>query len=894
MFKVNKFVKPVVISMLVLPTCQVAAASHFVQADVNESSVDAQRQESMQLAAAQPARTKPASSDAVVESLLNKARYWKQQGRLDLASNTWERVLRSNPMQEEALAGLAVYHASMGHGARAGEYLEKLKQVNPKNSVVEAVTRALYSSTESDAAAAAVERAKASLARASAPTTPWTVLDQARALRKQGEVDAANKKIDHMTAARLRDRDTNYAGAIYYAEGGQWTRTLALMDKIAERDRGELISGLRSRAVVYVRTEQAKKQFADGAETDAVQTLTSAENDAKGNPELLALMAHTWSGIGHTEMAAALLERNKPLTTGLQLQLADALLQTKQHEKLGQLLVEIDGSGEELGESGALDRIRIAHALHVAEGAKLYGKFAEGLSALRPLLEKYPQNISLLLAQAGLQGGAGDLPDALKSVDAVLAIESDNHEAIRQGAIYAIQSNDYLLAEKYLAASKIDDADRAGLYFEAGEAARENKNEPKAAEYFAVSQRIKDGKGVVDIATSPERQLSGSESRQEAYVEGAYSMRYKTGLVGVGYLYEKEIPVSWHIPIEEGRSSVIVKAAQVEIDAGDLGLGLWMDLFGTNAAPAVAPPAASFPVGARGTAVSVGYQSTALSADIGISPMGFQVNNIVGGVRWNTDISGSNISLEASRRSVTDSVLSYAGLADNNQRPGQVWGGVVKTGGQVGLYYPFEGDWAGYASAGLYSYSGTNVANNSSANANATLIYQLARTEQYVATLAARVAAVSFDNNQKWFFWGHGGYYSPQSDQSFSVPFSLHGKSELMAYEFNFTPSVSNVTEAAAPTYPTDPVLQAATPALRVATVRNGNASWKMDWTVEYEFAPQFVVGNRSHYEESQTYQQLGTMFYLRYDMDDRRQNRIPPNPIRPYYITTEGGAGLN
>lgn len=396
-----------------------------------------------------------------------------------------------------------------------------------------------------------------------------------------------------------------------------------------------------------------------------------------------------------------------------------------------------------------------------------------------------------------------------------------------------------------------------------------------------------------DIWASPDRLLSGNEVRHSAYLEAGYAMRYKSGTAGLGYMYEKEIPVAWHIPLEGEQSSIVLKATEIKIDAGDVGASL--DLFGTNlpAAPLPVP----YVVNASGTALSAGYQSTSLSADIGVSPLGFKFNNIVGGLRWNQDIASSNVALEVSRRSVAESVLSYAGAVDNVT--GMAWGGVTKTGGQVSVYYPFSGGWAGYASAGLYDYSGTNVANNNSNHLNATLIYDMVHTNDFEATVSARLSRTSFNNNQSWFYWGHGGYYSPQRDNSLSIPLHVAGKTEKLAYEFNITPTAASVNEDPALVYPTDPVRQAAAAAALVGTTlgttNKNKGTWTVNWTVEYQFAQQFVLGNRFQYEESPLYQQLGAMFYLRYDFDKKdRPLKFPPNSIRPHYITTQGGAGLN
>lgn len=998
-----------------------------------------------QLAAAETAVKLPgATSDAaLIDALLDKARYWKARDRMDLAASTWERVLRSDPRQPEALAGLGLYMASMGRTGPANDYLAKLKLVSPKHPAVNQLERAIspaasqpsapvaevpaatdpsiaakaklhsqylaslnqgnqarrqkrledarthfqsavaimpnmpeaptaladlsleqgdlagaeagyravltgfpgysdatlglarvfvkqkkysdalaliahFESGAPNAALSAGLRAEAYLrmgeiaedagnnstaldyygkAKSLRPNDPWTTLSLSRLLRKQGDSAGAHREIERMTA-NARDRDINYAGALFYSEENQWVQALALLDQIAAQDRSERIGELRSRAVVYVRSDLAKRLYADGSEQDAIKMLSSAENDAAGKPELVSMAALAWTDIGQPERAIALLERNKPLTPGLQLQYAGALLQASQDEKLERLLSEIDSKGGEAAfKKGALDSIRVALAVRHADALRLDGKLAEGMEALKPLLAKHPQDTDLLLAQARLQGAAGALQEALKTVDAALAKAPGNHEAIRQGTEYAIRQNDYALADNYLAGSSSADADRATLYVEAAHLAEARQNNEQAEKYYKLANKLGAKAGRINLAASPEKHLSLADAKHEPYFETGYAMRYKSGLPGLSYMYEREIPMAWHVPLEGQQASLVFKATQVTLDAGDA--GLWMDIFGRNFPN---PGPLVYPVRASGVALSAGYQSASLSADIGVSPLGFQFHRLVGGLRWNADVAKSNVAIEVSRRSVTESVLSYAGAVDNVT--GVAWGGVTRTGGQASIYHPFGGSWAGYASLGLYSYSGTNVANNASNHLNASLIYEIERSDDREMSIAARLSRTHYDKNLSWFFWGHGGYYSPKKEIGVSLPFHVAGSASKLSYEFNLDASTASVVEDVAPAFPiTDPVLQAqiaaalllGEPVIRPANNRNAKGSWRTDWTVEYEFATQFTLGHRFHYEESRTYQQLGAMLYLRYDFDKKDgRKKFPPNPIRPYYVTAQGGAGLN
>ncbi len=72
-----------------------------------------------------------------------------------------------------------------------------------------------------------------------------------------------------------------------------------------------------------------------------------------------------------------------------------------------------------------------------------------------------------------------------------------------------------------------------------------------------------------------------------------------------------------------------------------------------------------------------------------------------------------NLKFEASRRPVTDSLLSYAGVTD--PASGAVWGGVIRTGGESIVSYD-DGDLGIFAKFAYGYYTGTNVATNQSTN----------------------------------------------------------------------------------------------------------------------------------------------------------------------------------
>jgi tetratricopeptide (TPR) repeat protein len=68
-----------------------------------------------------------------IQALLEKAHTLEVRGRMDMASQTWEQVLKADPNNTEALGGLARAAKLSGNVSQSNAYLEKLKSINPND-----------------------------------------------------------------------------------------------------------------------------------------------------------------------------------------------------------------------------------------------------------------------------------------------------------------------------------------------------------------------------------------------------------------------------------------------------------------------------------------------------------------------------------------------------------------------------------------------------------------------------------------------------------------------------------------------------------------------------------------------------------------------------------------
>lgn len=115
-----------------------------------------------------------------------------------------------------------------------------------------------------------------------------------------------------------------------------------------------------------------------------------------------------------------------------------------------------------------------------------------------------------------------------------------------------------------------------------------------------------------------------------------------------------------------------------------------------------------------GASVAVGWQNETWSGDIGTTPMGFNVVDVVGGLSYSSDVGPLGYTVNLHRRPISSSLLAFGGQKDNPNggHTGKTWGGVRADGGGVSLSYD-KGEANGvWSSLGVDQLTGKNVADN--------------------------------------------------------------------------------------------------------------------------------------------------------------------------------------
>ncbi|KTT00007.1 hypothetical protein NS376_15410 [Pseudomonas oryzihabitans] len=387
-----------------------------------------------------------------------------------------------------------------------------------------------------------------------------------------------------------------------------------------------------------------------------------------------------------------------------------------------------------------------------------------------------------------------------------------------------------------------------------------------------------------DGLSEAERALANIQQSRSATITQGLSVRSNNSESGLGKLTAVDAPLEIAVPVGDDR--LAVRVTPVSLDAGKVAPGA-ADRFGGG-------PVASIAGGdpgsqkASGTGIAVAYSqpSSGLKADAGSTPLGFREATVVGGVSLERPLGDSEharYTLSASRRAVIDSLTSFAGSRD--ARTGQEWGGVTANGVRGQLSYD-DGSMGAYAYASWFRLLGNHVEDNDRAEFGGGTYRYLVNGSDAQLTLGLSLTALGYANNQNFFTYGHGGYFSPQRFFALGVPLIWSQRGDRWTYQLRGTLGVQHFQQDAADYYPTDAAAQAAasqalgSPARYAGQSKTG-LGYSLAAAGEYRLNPDFHLGGELGLDNARDYRQVNGSLYLRYYFDP--QDRPLALPVSPY-----------
>jgi tetratricopeptide (TPR) repeat protein len=410
-----------------------------------------------------------------------------------------------------------------------------------------------------------------------------------------------------------------------------------------------------------------------------------------------------------------------------------------------------------------------------------------------------------------------------------------------------------------------------------------------------VAQAQADARRAAAVKDAPDsgkyRALAETLDANSAWLAGAVDLRTRSGSAGKSQYAMTETPLEYRRPWRDG-NRVFMQAAIVHGNAGTLDLAATGDAARFGSVLLCQPVCGTGGVAQTvdGLGLMAGIERDGQRADIGVTPLGFPVQNLVGGVLQKGDLGAFSYSVDASRRAVTGSVLSYAGARD--PRTGAVWGGVLANGVRFGLSRDDGGSFGAWSSLGLHRLTGRNVQANDRMQLMGGAYWRVINEDDRQLSVGSNLLYWRFSQNAGEYTFGHGGYYSPQRFASLALPVTFGQRTARLSYTIRGALSASRSTTAGADYFPTRPDLQAQADALQAVggsdahyTASTGRGVGRsLAAAIEYQLQPKLFVGGRFEIDRSTDYAPNRLLLYFRYDLDRSaaRPVALPPEPLTP------------
>ncbi|WP_223458972.1 cellulose biosynthesis protein BcsC [Pseudomonas sp. A-R-26] len=541
----------------------------------------------------------------------------------------------------------------------------------------------------------------------------------------------------------------------------------------------------------------------------------------------------------------------------------------------------------------------------VAALARMYsanGDTAKALELYKPLLQRQPNDPQLLLGAADAAVLAHDAAFAEQALQQLLKTESGNPQTLTEAArlyqnlgktgtatdllrkaVAIEQSEKRRNQGGQLAGSTVAPNPFAGVSGSRNEVSRDTLlavipppvQEMPGSAPFAIGAPPRPQQAsnpfesqlpraaLVSEDISP-AQLALDKILQErsAYVTQGVSIRSNNSESGLSKLTDIETPLEINIPLDESR--VALRVTPVSLNSGSANSEA-LSRFGNGAQ--------SGSVGSQkaegvGLAVALQRPADGLKADLGTTPLGFKYTTATGGISVDRPISdASNVryGVSVSRRPVTDSLTSFAGTTD--KRSGQSWGGVTANGGRGQLSFD-NSEVGAYGYASWHQLLGNHVESNSRSELGSGVYWYLQNATDSKLTVGLSMTGISYANNQDFFTYGHGGYFSPQTFFALGIPVTWAQRTGRLTYQVKGSVGVQHFEQDSVDYFPTDKALQAAS-GLRYEGQNKTGIGYSVAAAAEYKVASNFLLGANLGLDNARDYQQISGALSLRYQFEE-------------------------
>lgn len=864
--------------------------------------------------------------------------------RDDDAERLFNQALKAEPDNDSALRGLVSLYARQHRRAELATLLGDLRRRFPNDRARfdKAESAALADDAETMISRGHNGPALAALERAVTldPGNAWTRYSLASLYRKLRLPQIGREVMDEGLKQPLSADDMaqmRYAQAVYLNVIDDEAGARATLAQIPAAERTPSMQRLDTTLAIRDAARQARERRAagDAAGADALyaQALTMAGDD----PELIGEVARARVAAGQPEEGLALMRgwlarhADKPQPDA-QLRYAELLNTVERDDELGTFLAGMDQKTLSKEQRQDWQDLQDRRTLRIADRARALGDYDLAHATLKPMLERSPQDKRALSAESDILFDERRFDAARKIAEQQLRDDPSNQDARltlvrvlyeQQEDAAASRELDRALAEapaddvwtqlsvvrRLTAMQRYDEAtaltdrlrtqfpDNPAVMVQRGRIAQSRGQYREARRWYDEARQEEVVQGALpgyDGMTSAESAIDSFEARRNTYVATAYEIDQKKGDGGISMFNARALPVYGQYAVGYD-GHIFAQTDYVSVDSGDLPLNGTSE-FGTlpllnstawqASHPGVPTSYGSQRRKAYGQALMVGYTNDWIRADIGHTPIGFPVSYVTGGVRFYGKFDRYDYWVDASRRAMSGSMVSYAGqyLPLPEVFGDAKWGGVRRDAVTFHASRDFP-KWGVFGEASVARLTGENVLNNSEVSARAGVDLPLIYKRDMRLNTGLTLFFDSFAQNERFYTYGHGGYYSPQTYVSLTLPLEWYGRMQRWSYYLRGSVSFSQSQEKAMPYFPTDASLQAASGNLTYGSGGGFGVGFSITGRAEYWVNRHLVLGGQVQFERSDYYAPNRFLVYMRYHFDGRRgEVPMPPSPVRPIW----------
>lgn len=743
------------------------------------------------------------------------------------------------------------------------------------------------------------------------PNNAWLNLDYARVLNKKGEKQKA--------AAVINNLVTNYpstaawhSALIFASEQNNWSNVLTLSNKIPPEAQSSEIIELKQRAKFNQQVDIAKHYIENGNNNAALNTLKINIKVPPNNPSDIGRLAQLYMDAGDNQMALKLIRQNQ--LSEPQGNLSDYGQQILVLRRLGYI-----AEAESLMNSPALlataneKEINNIRATYLSEQADLYhekGHLNEAWQILAPELKNNPNNSLLLLATGRIYQANGQSNQAADIYHYVLSISPQNQDALMGLVDIALANKEISTVKKYF--NQIPASNRTSYIMLSARVAKLEGNNTQAIKLLKTAQwgLINPTENSSDFpinhplagevlentnqSTQQKQQLNYieimlNELQQKTAIalDNTIEFNSHSGESGLSKLTEFKDTVSLSIPVSEDMkialnispsvidsgktpaenaslvgSGALIRANRRSLVDSSLRENIHADEIGSNTL--------------QGLESSISLKSDNFQLDFGHTNSDALIVSLVGGAKWSFNTTpNSQLTFNAERRAVKDSLLSYGGLKDSVS--GKEWGAVTRN--TLSAQYAWDDSHYGaYAKIAGNKYIGSNIQTNQSIDFNTgTYIYGINKNDKKL-TLGANVHYMAFDKNLNYYTLGHAGYFSPQRYIAFSLPISYQQDINNLSIKLSSNIGYQSYTTESTDYYPNNPQYQKELENYALNdeyidtryknTSKNG-ISYAISVDTKYKISPSSLIGANVSYNTFGNYDETKANIYFKYLFDN-------------------------